>query len=83
MPRRKCPEERPQVRPACLQCPTPGRRRIRSQIPGWAQGVYGHPRLVPKSSKETRKAIDTFEIGHHNANDAINSDTVRAPPVIR
>ena len=63
--------------------PCANRRRRRSQIPGWAQGVKGHPRLVPKRSKESRKASNALQTGPRKANDATKSDTVRAPPVIR
>ena len=46
-----------------LKAPSANRRRHRSHIPGWAQGVNRHPRLVPKAQKESRKAIDAIKSG--------------------
>ena len=62
------------------ETPCANRRRRRSQIPGWAQGVKGHPRLVPKRSKESRKASNALQTGPRKANDATKSTQFALPP---
>ena len=57
------------------------RRRHRSHILGWAQGVNGHPRLVPKGRKESRKATAAIKSGSGRRITPSNRTQFALPPL--
>ena len=56
-------------------------RRNRSHIPGWAQGVNGHPGLVPKGQKESRKATSAIKSGTERRITPSNRTQFALPPL--